>query len=43
VNCREHLAILDRLAEGDRELAALLLRRHIESAMQVRPPETTGA
>jgi DNA-binding GntR family transcriptional regulator len=43
VNCREHLAILDRLAEGDRELAALLLRRHIESAMQVRPPESTSA
>jgi DNA-binding GntR family transcriptional regulator len=39
VNCREHLAILDRLAEDDREIAALLLRRHIETAMQVRRPE----
>jgi DNA-binding GntR family transcriptional regulator len=39
VNCREHLAILDRLAENDREIAALLLRRHIETAMQLRRPD----
>ncbi|HEY8566931.1 MAG TPA: GntR family transcriptional regulator [Beijerinckiaceae bacterium] len=32
VNTREHLAILDRLDDGDREVASVLLRRHIEGA-----------
>lgn len=36
VNCEEHMRILDALEAGDRELAALLLRRHLEGAMQVK-------
>ncbi len=36
VSTREHLEILDKLAAGDIELAALLMRRHLEGAMQVR-------
>lgn len=36
VNCREHLEILDYLEKDDREVAALLLRRHIEKASRVR-------
>lgn len=31
-SCREHLDILDRLEAGDREFAALLMRRHLEHA-----------
>ncbi len=31
-NCRQHLEILDRLEAGDREVASLLLRRHIDQA-----------
>lgn len=30
--CREHIAILDRLEEGDREMAALLMKRHLMGA-----------
>jgi DNA-binding GntR family transcriptional regulator len=36
VNCREHLAILDRLEAGEREAAADLLRRHLESAAKLK-------
>lgn len=36
VNCREHLEILARLEAGDQELAALLMRRHLEVASQLR-------
>lgn len=36
VNCREHLEILDRLAAGDRELAALLMHRHLDVASRLR-------
>ena len=32
VNCREHLEILGRLSAGDAEMAALLMRRHLEEA-----------
>jgi DNA-binding GntR family transcriptional regulator len=32
VSCREHLEILDRLESGEREVAAALLRRHLERA-----------
>ncbi|WP_407164996.1 GntR family transcriptional regulator [Bradyrhizobium sp. ORS 111] len=35
VNCREHLEILDRLEAGERETAAALLRRHLESASKL--------
>jgi DNA-binding GntR family transcriptional regulator len=35
VSCTEHLEILDRLEAGDRELAALLLRRHLERASRL--------
>lgn len=31
-SCAEHLEILDRLEQGETELAALLLRRHLERA-----------
>jgi DNA-binding GntR family transcriptional regulator len=37
-SCGEHLEILDRLEQGEVELAALLLRRHLErAAALVRP------
>ena len=36
VNCREHMEILDYLAKGEREVASVLLRRHLERASQVR-------
>jgi DNA-binding GntR family transcriptional regulator len=36
VNCREHLAILDRLEAGEREAAAALLRRHLEAAAKLK-------
>lgn len=36
VNCREHLEMLDRLEAGDREMAALLMRRHLDVASQLR-------
>ncbi|MGJ4997568.1 FCD domain-containing protein [Bradyrhizobium sp. HKCCYLS3077] len=38
VNCREHLAILDQIEGGDRQRAAELLRRHLESAAALRRP-----
>lgn len=34
-SCREHLEILDRIESGDREIAAALMRRHLELASQV--------
>ena len=36
VNAREHLAILDQLEAGQREAAAALLRRHLETAAKLR-------
>ncbi|MCB8821443.1 GntR family transcriptional regulator [Microvirga rosea] len=36
VNCREHLEMLDYLARDEREIASLLMRRHLERASQVR-------
>ncbi|UGY13629.1 GntR family transcriptional regulator [Bradyrhizobium septentrionale] len=36
VNCREHLAILDRLEAGEREAAAALMRSHLEGASRVK-------
>lgn len=39
VNCREHLAILDRLEAGKREDAAQLLRRHLERAAKLKTIE----
>lgn len=42
-SCREHLAIMDALAKGDREWAAALLRRHLEVARQLSwPSELTS-
>jgi DNA-binding GntR family transcriptional regulator len=35
-SCREHLEILDYLARGEREVAATLLRRHLERASALR-------
>lgn len=32
-NCRQHLEILDNLEAGDREIASLLLRRHLEQTL----------
>jgi len=37
VNCREHLEMLDRLESGDREVAAALMRRHLEGAARLVP------
>nr|WP_255616577.1 GntR family transcriptional regulator [Microvirga puerhi] len=36
VNCREHMEMLDYLARDEREIASLLMRRHLERASQVR-------
>lgn len=36
-NCREHLEILDRLVTGEAEIAAALMRRHLEHAARLRP------
>jgi DNA-binding GntR family transcriptional regulator len=36
VNCREHLAILDRLEAGDREAAANLMRLHLQRAAALK-------
>ncbi|MGY3528173.1 FCD domain-containing protein [Bradyrhizobium sp. USDA 4452] len=36
VNCREHLAILDRLEAGEREAASALMRKHLEGASKVK-------
>ncbi|MEO8651510.1 MAG: GntR family transcriptional regulator [Hyphomicrobiaceae bacterium] len=35
VSCREHLEILDRLEAGDRDIAAALLRRHLDVARDI--------
>ena len=43
VNCREHLAILDKIEAGDRHSAADLLRQHLESAAALRRPPTPGS
>lgn len=36
-NCREHLEILARLRAGEVEVAAVLMRRHLEHASRLRP------
>lgn len=36
VNCREHLEMLERMHAGDRELAALLMHRHLDVASRLR-------
>jgi DNA-binding GntR family transcriptional regulator len=38
VNCREHLAILDHLEAGARVDAAVLMRRHLEAAANLKRP-----
>lgn len=43
VNCREHLAILDRLEAGDPAEAAALLRQHLEQAARLKRPAVPGA
>lgn len=35
VSCREHLEMLDRIAAGDREVAAALMTRHLEKASRI--------
>ncbi len=35
VSCREHLEMLDRIADGDREVAAALMTRHLDHASRV--------
>jgi len=35
VSCREHLEIIARLEAGEREIAAVLLRRHLDRAREV--------
>ena len=35
VSCREHLAILDALEQGDNEWASTLLHRHLEVASKM--------
>lgn len=36
VSCREHIAILERLLVDDRELASILMRRHLEGSNALR-------
>src|SRR3546814_12233276 len=44
VSCSEHLEILDRLEAGERDIAAALLRRHLECAAEVvRPAREVAA
>ncbi len=40
VSCREHLEMLDRLEAGEREIAAALLRRHLDAALDISLPTT---
>ena len=35
ISCREHLEILDRVAVGDHDVAAALMRRHLEQARRL--------
>jgi DNA-binding GntR family transcriptional regulator len=37
-SCREHIEIIDRLAEGENELAAALMRRHLQRSRALRRP-----
>ena len=43
VNCREHLAILDRLEAGDREAAANLMRQHLQRAAALKSAPVKSA
>ncbi|MCK6449253.1 MAG: GntR family transcriptional regulator [Alphaproteobacteria bacterium] len=43
VNCREHLEMLDRLEAGDRDVAAALMRRHLEGAARLVPQSFVAA
>lgn len=35
ISCREHLEILERVAAGDRDVAAALMRRHLQQASEL--------
>ena len=35
-SCEEHMAILDAVQEGDRDFAAVLMRRHLDRAPRIR-------
>lgn len=41
-SCREHLAILDALVQGDNQWASTLLKRHLEVASQMGVARSTG-
>lgn len=42
VSCREHLEIIARIEVGEREIAAVLLRRHLDRAREVSLSPRTG-
>ncbi|MGO4667901.1 GntR family transcriptional regulator [Bosea sp. 2RAB26] len=47
VSCTEHIEILERLQAGDREIASVLMRRHLQRASELKrrvrqPPPTAG-
>lgn len=42
INCREHLQILDYLEAGDREVASVLMRSHLQRASRVRHVDVPG-
>jgi DNA-binding GntR family transcriptional regulator len=42
VSCREHLEILGRVEAGERDIAAALLRRHLERASQLNHPSISA-
>lgn len=37
VNCRQHMEILDRIEAGDHDVAAVLMRKHLELASLLKP------
>lgn len=43
ISCREHIEIIARLQEGEREIAAALLRRHLDRAREVSLSPRSGA
>jgi DNA-binding GntR family transcriptional regulator len=41
-NCREHLRIMEYIEAGDREVASVLMRSHLQRASELRRPQPVG-
>lgn len=39
INCREHLRMMEYIEAGDREVASVLMRSHLQRASQLRRPQ----